>query len=91
MVDALRRNLLDAPRESLRINPGLLPTDIASDMALGGAVRVCGDGERSGKGRSCMVDRGGIGHGAENTWGENILSGRESWDADGLDFIPGNW
>lgn len=60
-------------------------------MALGGAVRVCGDGERSGNDRSCMVDLGGIGQGAENTWGENMLSGRESCEADGFDFMPGSW
>lgn len=91
MVDALRRNLLDAPRDSLRMRLGLLPTDMASVMALGGAVRVCGDGERSGNDRSCMVDRGGIGHGAENTCGENMLSGRESCEEEGFALMPGSW
>lgn len=39
VVDALRLSLLWAPRDSLRIRPGLFPV-IASDIALGGTVRV---------------------------------------------------
>jgi len=37
---------------------GLLQIDIASAMALGGAVRVEGEGERSGNDRSDIAARG---------------------------------
>lgn len=56
VVDARRLSLLCAPRDSLRINPGLFPV-IASDMALGGP-RVCGDGDRSWIGLSIAAVRG---------------------------------
>lgn len=46
-VDALRRSLLWAPRDNLRIRPGLLVAAMASAIAPGGGPRERGDGERS--------------------------------------------